>query len=73
MKAAPLARLGYHQYTAITSIFDMQVPFMEDDHVSGGVLGGEMRSDEEIAAEKAALEKVDTEGKSFPTFRTEGV
>jgi len=51
----------------------MQMPFMEDDHVSGGVLGGEMRSDEEIAAEKAALEKVDTEGKSFPTFRTEGV
>jgi hypothetical protein len=42
LKAAPLARLGYHQYTAITNVFDMHMPFMPDDNVSAGVLGGVM-------------------------------
>ncbi|TVY75825.1 Uncharacterized protein LSUE1_G005857 [Lachnellula suecica] len=41
LKAAPLARLGYHQYTAITHVFDMKMPFMPDDNVSGNTLGGE--------------------------------
>ena len=68
LKAAPLARLGYHQYSAVNNVFDMQMPFMEDDHVSGGVLGGEMRSNEEVAAEKAELEK-----RNLSAFRTEGV
>ena len=40
LKAAPLARLGYHQYTAINNIFEMKMPFMPDDFVSGGVLSG---------------------------------
>ncbi|TGO39009.1 hypothetical protein BHYA_0062g00120 [Botrytis hyacinthi] len=40
LKAAPLARLGYHQYTAINNIFEMQMPSMPDDHVSGNILGG---------------------------------
>lgn len=41
LKAAPLARLGYHQYTAITHVFDMKMPTMPDDNVSGNILGGE--------------------------------
>ena len=41
LKAAPLARLGYHQYTAISHVFDMKMPFMPDDNVSGNILGGE--------------------------------
>ncbi|KAK8912047.1 hypothetical protein VCV18_013027 [Metarhizium anisopliae] len=40
LKAAPLARLGYHQYTAINNIFDMKMPFMPDDTESMGVLAG---------------------------------
>lgn len=45
LKAAPLARLGYHQYTAINNIFEMDMPFMPDDHVSGNVLGGVVPKD----------------------------
>ncbi|KAK9481780.1 hypothetical protein V1527DRAFT_486298 [Lipomyces starkeyi] len=41
LKAAPIARLGYHQYTAISHVFDMKMPFMADDNVSGNILGGE--------------------------------
>jgi hypothetical protein len=40
LKAAPLARLGYHQYTHINQIWDMKMPIMADDTVSGGVLAG---------------------------------
>jgi hypothetical protein len=40
LKAAPLARLGYHQYTYISHVFDMVMPFMPDDDVSGNILGG---------------------------------
>ncbi|KAJ5450515.1 FMN-binding split barrel [Penicillium daleae] len=40
LKAAPLARLGYHQYTAIDNVFEMKVPLMPDDFVSGRVLSG---------------------------------
>ena len=40
LKAAPLARLGYHQYTAINNVFEMKMPFMPDDFVSRGVLSG---------------------------------
>ncbi|KAF7944618.1 uncharacterized protein EAE97_005251 [Botrytis byssoidea] len=40
LKAAPLARLGYQQYTAVNNIFEMQMPGMPDDHVSGNILGG---------------------------------
>lgn len=45
LKAAPLARLGYHQYTHITQVWDMKMPFMPDDKVSGGVLGGAIEED----------------------------
>ncbi|CCD53018.1 hypothetical protein BofuT4_P139420.1 [Botrytis cinerea T4] len=45
LKAAPLAKLGYHQYTAINNIFNMDMPFMPDDHVSGNTLGGVVPKD----------------------------
>lgn len=40
LKAAPIARLGYHQYTHIDKVWEMIVPSMPDDNVSGTVLGG---------------------------------
>ena len=46
LKAAPLARLGYHQYTAINNVFDMHMPFMPDDNVSRGVLAGSVAEPE---------------------------
>ncbi|KAJ4855441.1 flavin reductase like domain-containing protein [Trichoderma breve] len=53
LKAAPLARLGYHQYTAIREVFDMKMPFMYNDNVSGNTLGGEKgASDAELYATK---------------------
>jgi len=71
LKAAPLARLGYHQYTAINNIFDMEMPFMPDDHVSGFVLGGaaggiepgaenQLKEDEEPVEPK--LQRIRSEG-----------
>ncbi|KAM0126603.1 hypothetical protein ACHAO1_009987 [Botrytis cinerea] len=42
--AAPLAKLGYHQYTAINNIFNMDMPFMPDDHV-GNTLEGVVPKD----------------------------
>ncbi|KAI9649470.1 hypothetical protein NHQ30_002046 [Ciborinia camelliae] len=59
LKAAPLARLGYHQYTAINNIFDMDVPFMPDDNVSGNVLGGVVTKDidEDSVVENGTKEK----------------
>lgn len=41
LKAAPIARNGYHQYTHIEKIWDMPMPINPDDHVSGGVFGGD--------------------------------
>jgi len=35
----------------------MQMPIMEDDHVSGNILGGELSSNEEIAKGKSTAEK----------------
>ncbi|KAH8703931.1 hypothetical protein BGW36DRAFT_287926 [Talaromyces proteolyticus] len=43
LKAAPLARLGYNQYTAINNVFDMRMPMMPDDKYSAGVLGGSIK------------------------------
>lgn len=40
LKAAPIARLGYHQYTHIDKVWEMIIPSMPDDTVSGAVLGG---------------------------------
>jgi hypothetical protein len=41
LKAAPIARNGYHQYTHIEKIWNMPMPINPDDHVSGGVFGGD--------------------------------
>jgi len=59
LKASPLARLGYHQYTAITHTFDLKMPFMPDDNVSGNVLGGEnsLTTDELYATEDPRSER----------------
>jgi len=56
LKAAPIARLGYNQYTHIERIFSMDVPIMADDTVGLGVLGGDMQyhADKEL---EAAVEK----------------
>ncbi|WYZ43083.1 hypothetical protein EsH8_VI_000782 [Colletotrichum jinshuiense] len=40
LKAAPLARNGYHQYTHVNQVYDMLMPAMPDDTRSGDVLGG---------------------------------
>lgn len=40
MKAMPVARNGYHQYTHISHVWDMKMPIAADDKVSAGVLGG---------------------------------
>ncbi|KAF2100681.1 hypothetical protein NA57DRAFT_74279 [Rhizodiscina lignyota] len=45
LKAAPIARHGYHQYTHIDQVWDMHMPIMPDDTASGGVLGGNMQYD----------------------------
>ncbi|KAN0073987.1 hypothetical protein V8E54_007924 [Elaphomyces granulatus] len=67
LKAAPLARLGYHQYTAINNVFDMQMPFMPDDHVSGNVLAGTVnQASQDPESQK---KKIETTG---PRFREEG-
>jgi hypothetical protein len=42
LKAAPLARLGYHQYTHINQVWDMKMPLMPDDAISAGVLSGSL-------------------------------
>ncbi|KAL7959088.1 hypothetical protein V8C34DRAFT_304253 [Trichoderma compactum] len=53
LKAAPLARLGYHQYTAIREVFDIKLPFIYNDNVSGNTLGGEKgASDAELYTTK---------------------
>ena len=51
------------------------MPFPEDDHVSGGIMGGEMRSYEDKAADEAleAAEASKTAEAAKPKFRTEGV
>jgi hypothetical protein len=45
LNAVPLARNGYHQYTHINQIWDMQMPTMPDDNVTQGVLGGDVDYD----------------------------
>jgi flavin reductase (DIM6/NTAB) family NADH-FMN oxidoreductase RutF len=52
LKARPLARLGYHQYTSIESIFEMCVPLMPDDTVGAAVLGGDKAKVEEEMVKK---------------------
>jgi len=72
LKAAPLARLGYHQYTAITHVFDMKMPIMVDDNVSGNILGGESggsdmaiyKSRDHRSEDERRLEEQERSGKS---------
>jgi hypothetical protein len=40
LKAAPIARNGYRQYTHITQVWNMDVPMMPDDKISASVLAG---------------------------------
>jgi hypothetical protein len=42
----PIARNGYHQYTHINQVWDMEMPIMPDDTVSGNVLGGRVNENE---------------------------
>jgi hypothetical protein len=46
LKAAPLARLGYRQYTSISHVFDQVYPLMPDDLVSGAATGGAVMGNE---------------------------
>jgi hypothetical protein len=64
-----LARLGYHQYTAINNIFNMQMPFMPDDHVSGGVLTGSVEQVGQGPDNQEQEKKIETK---TPQFREEG-
>lgn len=45
LKSAPIGRLGYHAYTHIQSTFELFMPLMEDDNVSGNIVGGEVPDD----------------------------
>lgn len=49
LKAQPLARLGYHQYTSVQSVFEMEPPLMPDDTVSQAVLSGDAEKMAEAA------------------------
>jgi hypothetical protein len=40
LKAAPIARNGYRQYTHINQVWNMDVPMMPDDKISSSVLAG---------------------------------
>jgi hypothetical protein len=61
LKARPLARLGYHQYTSIESIFEMRVPLMPDDTAGAAALGG----DKAKVAEEMAKKKKTWFGTAF--------
>ena len=61
LKARPLARLGYHQYTSVESIFEMVIPLMPDDTVGNAVLAG----DKEKVAEEMAKKKQTWYGTAF--------
>ncbi len=66
LKASPLARLGYHQYAHITSIFDMEMPMMPDDYASAGVLGGsasQVDADQNANGEKSEQKQCLPKGK----------
>ncbi|RDW85450.1 hypothetical protein BP5796_03775 [Coleophoma crateriformis] len=76
LKAAPVARNGYHQFTHITQVWDMAMPIMSDDNVSGGVLGGDVDYDApnkevegsapESPVEKVISKKVRSSRTAFP-------
>lgn len=40
LKAAPIARNGYHQYTHINQVWDMKMPIMADDRFGAATLAG---------------------------------
>jgi hypothetical protein len=50
LKARPLARLGYHQYSSVESVFEMRMPIMPDDPVGQAILGGDAAKLKDITA-----------------------
>jgi hypothetical protein len=52
LKTRPIARLGYHQYTSIESVFEMVVPLMPDDTIGNAVLAGDQAKVAEEMAKK---------------------
>jgi hypothetical protein len=67
LKAAPLARLGYHQYTHITQVWDMKMPFMSDDTRSGDVLAGSIGNDTRPLLEADKVYDSEHEGSIHPS------
>ena len=61
LKLKPIARLGYWQYSAIESVFDMKVPLMSDDVVGMAVLAGNQSKLQEN--DRAQIEVKKDEGK----------
>jgi hypothetical protein len=55
LKAAPIARLGYRQYTHIDNVWEMTIPSMPDDNGNEAVFGG-MGLPYEPSAKKAEQE-----------------
>lgn len=46
LKAAPIARLGYRQYTYIDNIFEMTIPAMPDEGDVSAALSGSLTYDD---------------------------
>ena len=67
LKAAPIARNGYHQYTHITQVWDMYMPFMPDDAASEGVLGGSVAYDSPDDEDKDKEGSVDKSSALIPS------
>jgi hypothetical protein len=52
LKAAPIARLGYRQYTYINNIFEMTIPTMPDEGDVSAALTGALTYDDPEAEEE---------------------
>lgn len=58
LKAAPIARLGYRQYSYINNVFEMTIPSMPDEPkevaavLAGAVPYGDPEAEEEEEAEE---------------------
>lgn len=56
--------MGYHQYTHINQVWDMKMPIMPDDKVSGGVLGGNIDGATKISSASKKEEEKKSEAAS---------
>jgi hypothetical protein len=63
LKTRPLARLGYHQYSSVQSIFEMHMPIMPDDPVGQAILGGDAAQLKDLTA--AAAQAQSWKGTAF--------